>query len=63
MTIKKVEDAGEKQDDKKVTEKKNIIKVVAQLPVRPVRIEEDEEAIYHYVTIEEYLTAQANRSE
>jgi hypothetical protein len=58
MTIKKAEEQIESTNNSE--DKKHIIKVVAQLPVQPVRIVEDDDAIYHYVTIEEYLTQQAN---
>ena len=57
MTISKVEDQKIQPKEK---EKKNIIKVVAQLPMQPVRMVEDEECVYHYITVEEYLTSQAN---
>ena len=59
MVIKKIEDQEATKEEKQ--EKKHIVKVVAQLPVQPVRILEDEQAVYHYVTIEEYLTQQANQ--
>lgn len=55
--MKKVEDQEQKQQEVK---KKEVIKVVAQLPMAPVRMEETEEEIIRYVTIEEYLSDQAN---
>ncbi len=58
---KKIDDAESNKEETKQVEKKHVVRVVAQLPMQPVRIAEDEQAIYHYVTIEEYLTSQANR--
>ena len=50
----------EKADKEKDKEKPVVIRVVAQLPTQEVRRIEYEDRIETLITIEEYLTAQAN---
>ena len=56
MTIKK----ADSEDKVETKTKKEVIQVVDKLPVQEVRRIEKEDVIINLITIEEYLTAQAN---
>jgi hypothetical protein len=49
-----------KNDSTSSTKKKEVVKVVSQLPTQEVRQVETETEIINFVTIEEYLTTLAN---
>lgn len=58
MVLKKAEE--EKETSKELGEKPVFIRVVAQLPTQEIRRIEYADKIETLVTIEEFLTAQAN---
>lgn len=58
MVLKEIEETK----SEKVKEKLTIIQVVAQLPTQEVRFKEFEDKIINFITIEEYLTIQANNN-
>jgi len=61
MVLSKVEAENSKvKEEPKKENKKEIFQVVAKLPVQEIRQIEREDVIINLITIEEYLTQQAN---
>jgi hypothetical protein len=60
MSLEKVESEKTSQKEKEKSKKKEILQVVAKLPVQEVRRIEYEDYIANLITIEEYLTQMAN---
>jgi hypothetical protein len=60
MSLEKVESEKTSQKEKEKSKKKEILQVVAKLPVQEVRRIEYEDYIANLITVEEYLTQMAN---
>lgn len=58
MVLEKIE--ADNSKSKKEIKKKEVIQVVDKLPVQEIRQIEKEDVIINLMTIEEYLTLQAN---
>lgn len=64
MALERVEESSHQRKDKTegkdIKSQKVVIQVVDKLPTQEVREVEKEGVLYKFVTIEEYLTMQAN---